>query len=89
MTTLGFAAPVARFVRAVVSAGVGAAVVAVGAQSAAISDFVVDAVKRVPGLDVNSETTVAFIAVAVVAAVIQAVDKFFRENGTYPDVVGK
>jgi len=60
-------------------------VVAVGAQVDTIKDIVVDVVRGVPGLSVDSETTIAFVAVAVVVAVVQAADKFFRDEGVYPN----
>jgi len=46
---------------------------------------VVDVVRGVPGLSVDSETTIAFVAVAVVVAVVQSADKFFRDEGVYPN----
>jgi len=83
--SLGLSAPVARFVRAVGSSALAAAVVAVGAQVDTIKDIVVDVVRGVPGLSVDSETTIAFVAVAVVVAVVQSADKFFRDEGVYPN----
>jgi len=81
--SFGLSAPVARFVRAVASSALAAAVVAVGAQVDTIKDIVVDVVRGVPGLSVDSETTIAFVAVAVVVAVVQAADKHFRDAGLY------
>ena len=81
--SFGLSAPVARFVRAIASSALAAAVVAVGAQVDTLKDIVVDVVRGVPGLSVDSETTIAFVAVAVVVAVVQAADKHFRDAGLY------
>jgi len=89
MVRLGFSAPVARFVRAVASTALGAGMVALVSQLDTVSNIVVDAVHAIPGLTVDSEATIAVVAVAVVASAIQAADKFFRENGAYGDVLGK
>jgi len=62
--------------------------VALLAQVETLKEIVVDAVQAIPGLSVDSETTVAFVAVAVVLAAVQAADKFFREHEVYKDVVG-
>jgi len=61
--------------------------VALVAQLERVSNLVVDAVQAIPGLNVDSEATIASVAVAVVAAAILAADKFFRDNGAYPDVL--
>ena len=82
-----FPAPVRRFVRAIASSGLAAGMVALLAQVEVVKNIVVDAVQSIPGLSVDSEVTIAVIAGAVVVAVIQAADKFFRENDVYPDVL--
>ena len=81
--TLGLPAPIARFIRAIVSSGLAAGMAVALSQIDAVKDLVMDVVTGIPGLDVNSEATVAAIVVAIAAAVIVAADKYFRENGVY------
>lgn len=85
--SLGFSAPVARFFRAIGSSALGAGIVALTAKLDTVSSIIVDAVHQIPGLTVDSEATIAAVAVAVVAAAVLAVDKYARENGWYGDVL--
>ena len=72
LPTFGLPAPLARFLRAIASSAVAAGMVALLASIEDVKSIVVDAVKGIPGLSVNSETTISFIAVAVVLAVVYA-----------------
>lgn len=81
-----FTAPVARLVRAVLAAALSGAMTVIISNIGGIRDIVIDTFGK---FGIHDDNIVVAAGIVALAAMIQAADKWFRDNGWYPNVLEK